>query len=426
MKVGIIGAGFSGLSAAYFLSKNGFDVTIFESEEKPGGLALGFQKPKWQWSIERHYHHWFTSDWDVRNLAKEIGHEVFFVRPKTSNYLDGQVLQLDSPLTLLKFNKLTIFDRIRTGIVLAFLKLTPDWKFLEKFTAKEFLIKTMGKKPWELLWEPLFVKKFDKYVNNISAAWFWARIKKRSASLGYPSGGFLAFAQGICTFLKENGVDILYNQPVSEIRRLNDKIILKFEKKTYKFDYVISTLPTPLFFSLTKGFPVKYIEKYSGLKGVGAINMVLSLKKKLLKDNTYWLSINDMSIPFLAVVEHTNFMNKKFYNNENLVFVGNYVDHEHKYFNLPKEKLLKIYLPFLKKINKNFDKSWIKDYDVFKAKFAQPIIPVNYSRKVPPFTTPIKNLFLCNIQQVYPWDRGTNYAVENGRKVAELIINMEK
>jgi protoporphyrinogen oxidase len=135
------------------------------------------------------------------------------------------------------------------------------------------------------------------------------------------------------------------------------------------------------------------------------------------------LNINEVKYPFLAIVEHTNFLNKRNYNNEHLIYIGNYLDVGHDYFKMSERDLLDIFLPFLQKINSNFKLSWIKKAYVFKAPFAQPIIPLNYSEQVPPFETPIEGLYLCNMQQVYPYDRGTNYAVELGEKVAELITN---
>lgn len=123
----------------------------------------------------------------------------------------------------------------------------------------------------------------------------------------------------------------------------------------------------------------------------------------------------------MAIVEHTNFMDKKNYNNEHLVYLGNYLPHDHRYFKMPKEEILKEFDKFLKSIKPDYKKNLI-DYEVFKAPFAQPIIPVNYSKLIPPIKTPLQNVYLANIQQVYPWDRGTNYAVELGQKVAKLII----
>ena len=124
----------------------------------------------------------------------------------------------------------------------------------------------------------------------------------------------------------------------------------------------------------------------------------------------------------MAIVEHTNFMDKKHYNNEHLIYLGNYLDKDHKYFKMSGQQIFKIYSPFLKKINNNFEKDII-GIEAFKVPFAQPIIPVNYSKMIPEFKTPIKNVYLANMQQVYPWDRGTNYAVELGEKISEIVLN---
>ena len=423
MRVGIIGAGFGGLAAAYRLAKAGVDVTVFEGDEKPGGLAVGFKEPKWKWTLERHYHHWFTNDHSVINLAREIGHKILFPRPKTSTFIAGEIYQLDSPLTLLTFPKLPFTERLRMGLVLAYLKFTPYWQPLERTTSELFIKKYMGKISWDVLWEPLFQGKFQNYSSQIPASWFWARIKKRTPSLGYPEGGFLSFAQHLDQAIKGQKGKIYYKTKVEKIIKEKGKIVISTSGGNLVFDKVISTLPSALFLKITPDLPESYKERLLNLTGIGAVNLVLSLKKQFLEDGTYWLNINATHFPFLAVVEHTNFMDKKNYNNEHLVYVGNYLPHEHEYFTKEAGDLAREFYPYLKTINPKFDPSWINRAYLFKAPFAQPIIPLNYSKMIPPFKTPIKDLYLCNIQQVYPWDRGTNYAIENGEKLAKLILN---
>lgn len=422
MKVGIIGAGFTGLTAAYRLSLAGASVSIFEHEEKPGGLALGFKDKKWNWSIEKHYHHWFTNDTYILKLAKEIGHKVLTVRPITSTYFAGQSWQIDSARSLLSFRELSVVDRIRCGIILFYLKITPYWKNLEKVSAYRFLKKYMGQKTWEVLWEPLFLKKFGRYYKKIPAVWFWARIRKRTPSLAYPNKGFQAFANHLSEKIRNQGAKFYYNTAVRQIYTKGGKIVLETEKGSFNFDKVICTLPTPLFLKITKGLGQKYQSRYKNLKGLGALNLMLILDKKFLQNDTYWLNINEKNFPFLAVVEHTNFMKKRNYNNKNVVYVGNYLESIHPFFLMHDKELLDLYFPFLKLIQPEFKKSWIKKVKLFKTNFAQPIIPYNYSLRMLPHNTPIDGLFVANIQQVYPWDRGTNYAVELGEKVANLAM----
>lgn len=426
MKVGIIGAGFTGLSAGYYLTKEGHDVTIFDRDSVPGGLAIGFQEKNWEWSLEKHYHHWFTNDESALSLANELNYKVFTVRPKTSVYVDGKSFQLDSPLNVLQFPRLSLIDRVRMAAVLALMRYNPFWQPLEKIRAVDFLPKAMGEKAYRKLWEPLFINKFGNRKDDISLAWFWARVHKRTPSLAYPEGGFLKFANHLADRIKKQKGKIFFNTEADAIEsdKKGVKISIKEKDlniKSFQFDKVLVTLPSFLFLKLAKNLPDDYIKKLSKLEGFGAINLVMRLRKKFFDDNTYWLNICDKKSPVMAVVEHTNFMDSKYYGNEHLVYVANYFLPNHLYFKLSDEELLKKYDSYLKKINSKYADDLI-GFQVFKTPFAQPLIPMNYSKIIPKVETPLKNVYLSNIQQVYPWDRGTNYSVEQGKKVADMMI----
>ena len=429
MKIGIIGAGFTGLSAGLRLIEKGHDVTIIEQESLPGGLALGFKEKNWDWALERHYHHWFTNDKAVLSLAKKINEEIIIKRPKTSVFIDEKIYQFDSPKEVLLFPKLSIIDRLRMGLIVGILKFNPFWKPLEKINASIFLPKTLGNKGYEMIWEPLFKNKFGPFSNDVSLAWFWARIKKRTPSLAYPVGGFLNFANQLVKYIEKNEGKFKFNSSVLKVISNKNKIIVTTKEKNktlnYEFDKVIFTLPSQLFLNLTPQLPNAYKQKFGNLHNIGATNLILRLNKPFFKDNTYWLNVCDPKSPIMAIVEHTNFMDKKNYDNENLLYLGNYMPNDSDRFKMDEVNLLKLFNPYLKKINPNYEKSII-GYKLFKAPFAQPIISTNYSKKIPSYDTPINNVYLANIEQVYPWDRGTNYAIELGMEIADHILNESK
>lgn len=424
MKIGIIGAGFTGLAAGYYLSKKGHEVTIIERDSAPGGLAVGFKVPGWQWTLERHYHHWFTNDKSVLTLAKELNYPVFIDRPKTSSFVEGGIYQLDSPASLLKFPKLSLLDRLRTGASLGLLRYDPVWKPLELFRAEPYLKFSMGKRAYEKIWEPLMTNKLGHYSSDVSLAWFWARIYKRTSSLAYPEGGFLNFAKALQKAIEKQGGKFYYGAEVTELTSDNKPEIIfynnKHKKSKLEFDAVIVTLPSFLFAKIAPSLPASYTQNLGKLKGIGAMNLVLRLKKQFMTDGTYWLSMCDLKSPILAIVEHTNFIDKQYYDDKHIVYLGNYLETSDPRFNMNAGELLKLYDPWLSKINPDY-KSSIIDYELFKVPFAQPIITPNYSKNIPPFKTPLKSVFLTNIEQVYPWDRGTNYAVELGKKIAGII-----
>lgn len=421
MKVAIIGAGYTGLSAAIRLCRKGHKVVVFEQDSVPGGLASGFKEKGWRWPLEKYYHHIFESDSVIIKLAREVGHRIIFRQTTTSMLTGKGVYDFDTPGSLLAFPEFNLSEKLRTGAVLLFLKITPFWEPLEKVTAEEFLNKWMGTKVWNILWRPLLEGKFGKYYKKVPASWFWARIKKRSKKLGYPEGGFGNLADSLVVKITKLGGECLFDTSINQIEKKGNQFRLKTDKGVeYRFDKVVSTLPTPIFLKITRGLAPGYVKKLSGLKGIGAVNLVLILKQRFLTD-IYWLNINSEDFPFLAVVEHTNYMNRRNYEGDRIIYVGNYLDSTHRYFGKTANQLLEEYLPFLKRINPKFSKGWVKKACVFKTPFAQPVIGLNFSKKIPSIKTPINGLYLANIQQVYPWDRGTNYAVELGEEVADLV-----
>jgi protoporphyrinogen oxidase len=432
MKIGIIGAGFTGLAAAYELVKQGHDVTVFEKDSQPGGLAIGFKEKEWDWTFEKHYHHWFTNkkeavnhDQSVLNLAKEIGHKVLIKRPKTCVYVNGQIYKFDAPKDALTFPELSLPERLRMAAVAGFIRYNPFWQPLEKINAATFLPKAMGEKAYKMLWEPQLVNKFGKTADDVSLAWFWARLASRTPSLAYPEGGYLAFAKHLVEIIEQKGGKAIFNAEVLEVKD-DGKVTVTVNQESgirnQEFDKVIFTLPSFLFLKTLPQLPESYKKKFHRLKSLGATNLVLRLKKPFLPNDTYWLSICDPKAPIMVIAEHTNFMDKKHYNNEYLVYLGNYLMQDDPRYLMDKDEKLKLFDPFLKKINPNYKENLIGT-ELFKAPFAQPVIPTNYSKMIPEMTTPLKNVFLANIDQVYPWDRGTSNAVYLGKKVAKLISN---
>lgn len=426
MNIAIIGAGFTGLAAAWDLRKTGHIVTIFEANPFPGGLAAGFQQPDWEWSVEHHYHHIFRSDKDIQEIVKEMDLEelLFFSPVKTSTRYQGQQFRLDSPMSLLACPALSWPAKFRTAATLAFLKILPFWKFLDRLTAESFIKKTMGNESWKVLWEPLFVGKFGKHATQINAAWFWSRIHVRSAELGYFRGGFLKLAQGMTKLLEKEGTTFHFSTPVTSIKRNEKKnlIEIKTSKETKTFDQVLITSPGPVVAKIVEGLPEEFRRKITSLKGLAAATLVLELDTPFFADKSYWLNINESDWPFLAVVEHTQFTGTHPYNDKTIVFVGKYLEQSDPQFAMNKDELLKLYYPFLSKLSPHYEKHITNSW-VFKAPFAQPIVEVNHHQLVPSVLTPLKNVYWSSMQQVYPWDRGTNYAVALGRETAQTMMN---
>jgi protoporphyrinogen oxidase len=430
MRVAIIGAGVAGLAAAYDLANAGHQVTIYEAAPEVGGLAAGFRAPEWNWSLEKFYHHWFASDKHMLGFIKELGwsDQVIFRRPYTVVYFDGKFQPLDSYVEATKFSlkHFSLPDVIRFALAGVYLRLTPWWRPLERVTADAWLRKWVPARVYDTIWRPMLVGKFgEENLPIVNMAWFWARLKSRTTRLGTFAGGFQAFLDKLAEVVRGQGTEIRLNCPVTKLTSAPaggpGRLIVETDSGPESFDTVISTSSPALMARLAPELPQEYTARLRGLKSMGAVVLIIALKHRLT--DYYWYNLpKEAGFPFLALVEHTNFMDAEQYGGDHLIYCGDYLDPGHEYFKLSKEELLERFLPALQRVNPQFQPGWVREAWLWKTAYAQPVPPVNHSQNIPPLETPLPGLYFASMSQVYPWDRGTNFAVEIGRRVARLAM----
>jgi protoporphyrinogen oxidase len=204
-----------------------------------------------------------------------------------------------------------------------------------------------------------------------------------------------------------------------EIEKNGGKVVLKREiKNNFEvdgFDKKIFTIASPIFLNVFPKLPSNYVSKLKRIKYIGSVAVVLILKKKVL-DWVYWLNINEDDIPFLLCVEQTNLVSKKHYNDLYPFYIGTYVSSKSELFKKDADLILREWIKYLGKINKDFKKSWIVEFRVIKEEYTQPIFTVENFNDIPNFETPIKDVYLVNMVHTYPWDRGVSYAVDAARQ----------
>ncbi len=427
--VAVIGAGIGGMSAAYDLVRAGRQVTVYEASDHVGGLAAGFKEPHWDWSVERYYHHWFQSDEHMLGLIDELGwsDKVRFPRPVTVVFHKGKFYPFDSIKAALLYPGLGWgLNKIRFGLVGLYLRLTNNWQALEETTADAWMRRWAGDKVYESMWEPMMIGKFgETYAREVNMAWLWARLHARTTRLGTFEGGFQAFADLFAGRLQDMGVTFHLNCPISAVSSTGEGCLsirmAGGESKVY--DQVLSTTSPGLMARLAPALPESYLKGLLSLKSMGAVVMILSLKHQLSEEGYYWYNIpKQAGFPFLSLVEHTNFLSPAYFSGDHIVYIGDYLPQDHAYFDLTQEEILSQFLPHLPKFNSAFSPDWVKKTWLYRTRYAQPIPLVNHSKNIPLIQTPIPGLFYASMSQVYPWDRGTNFAVEIGRHAAELML----
>jgi protoporphyrinogen oxidase len=424
MRIGIVGAGVTGLTAAYELSKRGHQVTVYETEAVAGGLSSGFRAPEWEWTLDRFYRHVFAGDQAIIALAQELNVPLTFTRPLTSLWVNGRPYVYDSPVAAALYPNLPLYLNLRVGLVIAYLKyLVRDGTPLERTTADAWLRRTMGERAYRELWEPMLRGKFKAHYDKVNMAWMWARFAARTPRLGYFDAGFQVFVDRLVVAVHKNGGVVHLNSPVSEIATVDNHVALALSDGTSAtFDRVLSTTSPRSLREMVSELPPDIVHKLDGLRSIGAVVLILALRDSILTDGTYWLNLPAGEFPCLSMVEHTNYQDKAHYDGDVIVYLGDYLPLDAPEMSMDIEALYARYREALVKVRPEFGDNWVRAKWSFREAYAQPVPEVDHSRRVPrPQVPVVPGIYWACMHHVYPWDRGTNYAVELGQQVARAM-----
>lgn len=430
-RIGVIGGGFAGLTAAYRLASAGHDVTLWERNQY-GGQAGTF--PVGDTELEIFYHHLFRSDKEIAALAEElgIGDKLVWHPSNVGYFTDGRIYPLNGAVDVLKLGSIPFHDRVRLGAVTFYLQQKKNWKPYERITAHKWLQRALGKRAYDKTLGAQLRAKFGTRYADVAMVWFWGKIWLRTTSrsnpleqekLGYFDGSFQTMVDAMVKGCEDAGVDMRLGSTITDLGQSSQSdtwIVATADRREQEtFDAMIATVPSPVFQKMVPNLPADYTRRLNALDYEAAVVAILELDRPLT--DIYWLNIADDDMPFTGIIEHTNFIDPAVYGGRRFVYLSKYLEPDHPYFSMPDDDLLNEYIPYLKRVNPEFDSSWIQNTWVFRERAAQPIVPLNYSQIIPPHRTPLGGLYLANTTQIYPEDRGTNYSVRLGNDIAKIV-----
>lgn len=433
--IAIIGAGMTGLALAYELGRQGRQVTVFEKENTIGGLAGSLEVDGI--SIDKYYRHIFPSHDELLASIADLGLKgrLIFRKAPMAYFSQGKIYPLNSALDLLRFKPLNFLDRVRVGLSASALLTEKDWQTFDRLSARDYLEKKCRSRGFQVFWEPLLKNKFGDFSGYVSAAWLHDRVLSRSRSglsgasgkLGYLEGGFSWLFARLAEEIGKQGGRIITGCPVSTIEPTGSgtgPFVLNGDRD-HLYNSCMVTLPIPSFIELCPWLPGDYRNRLAAIDYAHSLCLILRLKEPL--SPFYWLNIGDASFPFAVVVEHTNWMDKKDYGGQHIVYLSRYVtSFKDDLWTAPDKVLFDTFCRFLKKIFPHFRESSVLGSHVCRDRYTQPIFKTHYSRSIPPFATPVKNFFLVNTSQFYPHSRCMNTSFIAAQKFTAWLPDMEK
>jgi protoporphyrinogen oxidase len=452
----VVGAGMTGLVAAYRLSKAGHRCDVYERWPGLGGQVATLDLGDGH-RLEHYYHHLFTTDVDIAALYEELGMlDAIEWRPSSvAMFAQGRSYPFTTPLDLLRFTPLSLRVRIRTGLaMLALQRARHGVHAYERWTARQWIEDRIGADAWERVWGPLLRGKFGDRADEISMAWLWRkltlrrRIKGREARhevLGYPRGGWQPLLDRLRDEIEVRGARVYLDKPASLIRRTDDGFLvtpgaagsfrLGHDPRAFahaaeprRYEAVLATVPNDIFElllddGLRRALGPGYISRLRSIEYQAAICMLLEIDRRFSR--FYWTNVADGRLPFVGLIEQTNFIDPERYGGRRFLYVANYVARTDSLLELDGDALLDRYEPGLRRVNPRFERGWVKRRWLFREPAAQPVVTIGYRDRIPPLDSGVPGLVLANTTQIYPEDRGTNYAVRLGTHAAELLMEAD-
>jgi protoporphyrinogen oxidase len=308
----------------------------------------------------------------------------------------------------------------------------------------------MGREVWDAIWAPLLRGKFGHRAEEISMAWLWSKLtlrrqikgqEARGEVLGYPRHSFESLFRALAEAIERDGGRVMTDRPAARVgrdgqgfwvspaaagsfRRGHDPREFEPAGEPERYHAVVATVPNDVFErvldpELAQELGGDYLGRVRSIEYHSALCLLLELDRQFTP--FYWTNVADTELPFVGLVEQSNFVEPETYGGRRFLYVANYMPPGDPILSLSPDELIERYEPGLRKVNPEFSLDWIRQRWLFKEPSAQPIVTVGYPERMPPLDTGVPGLVLANTTQVYPEDRGTNYAVRLGREAARLV-----
>jgi len=430
--VGIIGGGIMGITLAYYLSKQGVSVTVYEASPVLGGLAGPIVLEDGT-QVDRFYHAILSSDRHLSELCRELGIEdqLRFKETKTGFYYNGAIHPMNNIVEFLKFPPLGWIDRFRLGLTVLAAQFIKDWKSLESVDVQSWLLKWSGRTTFQNIWRPMLKAKFDGGFENVPATWMWARLVRMKSTreganqkemAGHLIGGYITLIKAMQKKIVEAGGEILLKAPVQEIVIENGAAcgIRLGSGEVVRFDKVVCTLQTPVFQRLIPNAGEEYLNFLSRMEYLGIIGPLLVLSEPL--SGQWTINITDDRYPFTGVIETTAYIDPKYVGGHHLVYLPKYTAPGSEWMKKTDEEIRAIWFENLKAMFPDFSESKVRWFIIHRERFTEPIHKLNQTGSIPGVATPVNNLYLATTAQIYPELTNGEAVSRHARKAAAIVM----
>jgi len=419
-----------GLAAAYELARQGRRVTVFEGDDRLGGMSAHFDFEGT--NVERYYHFVCMPDQTTFAYLREFGLEdrLRWRDTRMGFYLNGRLHDWGNPQAMLRFPGLTMSEKIRYGLHVMRAKSITDWRPYDRLSSTDWLLKWIGKNAYDVMWRPLFHYKFFEFENSLSAAWLGTRIKRVALSrtsvfqerLGYLQGVSEVLLDAVAERLSTLGgrielstrVQAVLSEGEGAARRVRG---VRVEGKERAFDAVVSTAPLPYVPALVPDLPSHERALIEAIRHVGVVCVILKLKRPFSPN--FWMNINDPRIEIPGLIEYTN-LNPL--DGSTVLYAPFYMPPTHPKYARPISAFVDETLDALQAIRPDFDRGDVLAATASRYAHAQTVCSPGFFDALPPMQSALTGFFLADTSYYYPEDRSISESLRVGVELAKAVL----
>lgn len=429
--IAVIGAGFTGLTASRRLALEGHNVTLYEASDTIGGLAASTSIAGVP--AEKAYHFIYQTDEYMFSLLDELGlrDELEFHEATSCTVIDDTVHPMTTPLDLLRFSPLKPHDRVRAGVSALYLQYVRNWEKLTRVTAMEWLNRWAGEAVTRTIWAPLLRGKFDRHYDEVTMAWLWGRIKQRADShskgaggeqLGYLRSGFDSIASALEKDLVAHGGSVRLETAIQSIVERPDGLTIHHAGGTNDHDACLMTVPSQVAGRLladVRDRDESYFSKLEAVDYLDAVVLLFATDEPI--SDYYWHNMNNDEAEFVAFLGLSALVGPERTGGRYVYYAADYVPEDHPYMSMDADELRALWFGSLSRTWPHFDESKVVDSELYRFRNAQHVVGIGFDEIIADHRTPMHGVYLANFSQIFPMDRGTNYAVRDGERMAAMI-----
>lgn len=438
----VVGGGLAGLAAAYRLRRSGRDVTVYEADQRLGGLAASLETNGDP--IERFYHHLSRSERTIIDYIHHLDLEdrLEWRIGQNAYYVDGVVHPLDTPWQIAAYPHLSLYDKFRLGLLTLGIDVRggiprrDTYEDLEPFDdvpVREFILEHTTERVYRSFFEPLLRAKFGSRKDDVSAAWLLGRVKFRGERdllrgeiLGYLDGGFHQLTESLADAVGRERIRTGVPVVDVDLGAGNDptvrSVTVAGESGRRDVDVegvIFATMPHVL-------------EELTGYRSrvefQGTVCSLIAFPEPVT--GTYWLNIADEA-PFGALIEHTNFVSPDRYGGDHLLYAARYVqDLEGPFWSKETEAIEDLWLTGIEDLFPDFDRSEVRWMETSRASRTAPIYDRGYLDRVVPYDLGddiAEGIYYAGMatRAQYP-ERSLDGALRAGETAAGHVLGVER